>query len=136
VVAASAAAVSAVYGIGYAVVRAATPPEQAKTALSRDALALPLAPPRGARFADGVWPGHAVNEFGRLDVAVTVRSGRITAVAITACTTYYPVSYVAGLPSEVVRTQSTDLAVVSGATGSWQDFTAAVRLALEPAVRR
>jgi uncharacterized protein with FMN-binding domain len=134
-VTASAAAISAVYGIGYAVTRTGEPaPQQAETPMSRDLHVLPVAPPRGATFTDGEWPGHAVNEFGQLDVSVTVAGGRISAVRITRSTLYYPLSEIAGLPGTVVRTQATDLPVVSGATGSWQDFVAAVRLALQPAV--
>lgn len=57
----------------------------------------------------------------------------VTESGITRCTTFFPQSHVAGLPDEVISTQATSLAVVSGATGSWQDFVAATRFALTAA---
>ena len=131
----SAAAISAVYGIGYAVTQ---PVASATRAIPRSgdvrvSLNLPDAPPPGARFVDGVYPGTASNEFGTIEVEVTIAGGRIDMVRIGRCTTFFPQSYVDGLPDAVVRTQSTNLAVVSGATGSWQDFVAATRFALSAA---
>jgi uncharacterized protein with FMN-binding domain len=88
--------------------------------------------PESTHFAT-VYPGTATNEFGTIAVEVTVARGRISAVRITRCTTFFPQSYVAGLPDKVISTQATNLAVVSGATGSWQDFVAATRFALTAA---
>jgi uncharacterized protein with FMN-binding domain len=135
IVAVSAAAISAVYGIGYAVtqpVTAATRPVP-RSGDVRVSLNLPDAPPSGAKFVDGVYPGTASNEFGTIEVEVAIAGGRIDTVRISRCTTFFPQSYVAGLPDKVVATQSTSLAVVSGATGSWQDFVAATRFALTAA---
>lgn len=131
----SAAAISAVYGIGYAVTQ---PGPDATASIPRSgdvrlSLNLPDAPPPGATFVDGVYPGTASNEFGTIAVEVTIAGGRIDTVRISRCTTFFPQSYVDGLPDKVVSTQSTHLAVVSGATGSWQDFVAATRFALNAA---
>lgn len=132
----STAAISAVWGIGYAVTR--TEPDAAasipRSGDVRVSMNLPDAPPPGSVFVDGVYPGTARNEFGTIAVAVTVAGGKIAKVRITRCTTFFPQSYVDGLPDEVVSTQSTNLAVVSGATGSWQDFVAATRFALSAAI--
>lgn len=126
---------AAVYGIGYAL---SQPPASATRAIPRSgdvrvSLNLPDAPPPGARFVDGVHPGTASDEFGTIEVEVAIARGRIGTVRISRCTTLFPQSYVAGLPDEVVRTQPTNLAVVSGATGGWQDFVAATRFALTAA---
>lgn len=135
IVALSAAAIGAVYGIGYAVTQ---PGADATPAIPRSgdvrlSLNLPDAPPPGSTFADGVYPGTASNEFGTIAVELTIAGGRIAQVRISRCTTFFPQSYVDGLPDKVVSTQSTNLAVVSGATGSWQDFVAATRFALSAA---
>jgi uncharacterized protein with FMN-binding domain len=131
----SAAAISAVYGIGYAVTQpdAAGSPTIPRSGDVRLSLNLPDAPPPGAKFLDGVYPGTASNEFGTIAVEVTIAGGRVDTVRISSCTTFFPQSYVDGLPDKVVSTQSTNLAVVSGATGSWQDFVAATRFALTAA---
>lgn len=129
------AAISAVYGLGYAVTESAPGSSTAipRSGAMRVSLNLPDAPPAGTRFVDGAYPGTATNEFGTIAVEVTVARGRISAVRITRCTTFFPQSYVAGLPDKVISTQATNLAVVSGATGSWQDFVAATRFALTAA---
>ncbi|HJP76905.1 MAG TPA: hypothetical protein VJ914_21735 [Pseudonocardiaceae bacterium] len=135
IVAVSAAAISAVYGIGYAVTQPGSEPAPGipRSGDVRLSLNLPDGPPAGATFVDGVYHGSASNEFGTIEVAVTIASGRVSAVRISRCTTFFPQSYVDGLPDKVVSTQSTHLAVVSGATGSWQDFVAATRFALTAA---
>jgi uncharacterized protein with FMN-binding domain len=135
IVAMSTAAISVVYGIGYAVTQteqdvASVIPRSGDVRVSMN---LPDAPPPGSVFMDGVYPGTATNEFGTIAVAVTITGGRIAHVRITKCSTFFPQSYVDGLPDRVVSTQSTNLAVVSGATGSWQDFVAATRFALSAA---
>jgi uncharacterized protein with FMN-binding domain len=137
IVAISAAAISAVYGIGYAVTDSptGTGANVARSGAVRLSLSLPDAPRAGARLFDGVYPGTATNEFGTIAVEVTIARGRISTVRITRCSTFFPESYVAGLPGKVISTQATNLAVVSGATGSWQDFVAATRFALTAATR-
>ena len=135
IVAVSAAAISAAYGLGYAVTEPATDANASipRSGSVRLSLNLPDAPPAGAQFVDGVYPGTATNEFGTIAVEVSIARGRIGAVRITRCTTFFPQSYVDGLPDKVISTQATNLAVVSGATGSWQDFVAATRFALTAA---
>jgi uncharacterized protein with FMN-binding domain len=129
----SAVAISAAYGIGYAVTDEPATRAVPRSGDVRVSLNLPDAPPPGATFVDGVYPGSASNEFGTIEVEVTIVGGRIDTVRISRCTTFFPQSYVDGLPDKVVSTQSTNLAVVSGATGSWQDFVAATRFALTAA---
>jgi uncharacterized protein with FMN-binding domain len=66
-------------------------------------------------------------------VTVTVQGGRITNVQITAVNTEYPVSRIASLPSMVVKGQTANVNVVSGATYSSQAFKQAVQQALAQA---
>jgi uncharacterized protein with FMN-binding domain len=126
----SAAAITMTYGAGYLLVTGPAGPEQAQ--LARQRLLTPPAQP--GQYRDGTYRGAASNVFGSVEVAVTIGDGRIRQVQITRCTTFYPQSYVDGLPAKVLTAQSADVAVVSGATGSWQDFTAAVQQALAQAV--
>ena len=125
----SAAAITMTYGAGYLLVTGPAGPEQAQ--LVRQRLLTPPAKP--GQYRDGTFTGAASNVFGGVEVAVTITGGRIQRVQITRCTTFYPQSYLDGLPAKVLAAQSAEVAVVSGATGSWQDFTAAVQQALTQA---
>jgi uncharacterized protein with FMN-binding domain len=67
-------------------------------------------------------------------VAVSVKSGKIANVQITACYTHYPESYIDPvLPDYVVTHQTTQIPVVSGATLSTEDFYYALVQALSQA---
>jgi uncharacterized protein with FMN-binding domain len=123
-VALSAAAIAMTYEAGYLM---ATGP--ANTALTVAPASL-LPPAQPGQYRDGTYTGRARNVYGAVEVEVEVVGGRIGAVRILNCTTFYPPSYLDGLPDKVIAAQSADLPVVSGATGSWQDFTSAVQQAL------
>ncbi|HEY0803812.1 MAG TPA: FMN-binding protein [Pseudonocardiaceae bacterium] len=95
-----------------------------------------MTPPGPAgRLRDGVYPGHASNAYGGVDVQVTITHGRISGVRIVAGSTFYPLSYLDDLPTKVITAQSARVPVVTGATASWQDFTRAVQQALTTASR-
>jgi uncharacterized protein with FMN-binding domain len=123
-VALSAVAIAMAYEAGHLLV---TGPDDPTRAVAPASL---LPPAQAGQYRDGTYTGRARNVYGAVEVAVTVAGGRISAVRIVSCTTYYPPSYLDGLPDKVIAAQSADLPVVSGATGSWQDFTAAVQQAL------
>lgn len=86
------------------------------------------------QYLDGTYNGSASNQIGTVAVAVTVKSGKITDVQITACDTHYPQAYIDPvLPDYVVSNQTTQIPVVSGATLSTEDFYYAVVQALSQA---
>jgi uncharacterized protein with FMN-binding domain len=120
----SAAAIGMTYEAGYLLV---TGPVGAAQATAAVALVPPAQP---GQYRDGTYTGAAGNVYGAVQVEVTITSGRVGQVRITNATTFYPTTYLDGLPDQVVVAQSADVPVVSGATGSWQDFTAAVQDAL------
>ena len=59
-----------------------------------------------------------------------MQGGSITNVQITSVSTQYPVSRIASLPSAVIKQQSANVNVISGATYSSQAFNQAVQQAL------
>jgi uncharacterized protein with FMN-binding domain len=128
VVALSAAAITAVYAAGYLLVTSDLVVAFPSTMIEQ------LSPSgQAGEYRDGTYTGTASNQFGSVTVAVTIAAGRISQVEITRSDTFYPQSYIDGLPDQVVRTQSADVPVVSGATASWQDFVRAVLQALRQA---
>jgi uncharacterized protein with FMN-binding domain len=88
---------------------------------------------QGATFKDGTYTGMGQNRIGAVEVAVTIKSNKITNVEITDCSTKYPQSRIDHLPAQVVERQSTAVDAVSGATKSVQDFVTAVSQALAQA---
>lgn len=128
-VAISAATVGALYGAGHLLVDS---PMVADAPSSTSGQGL-IPPARPGNYRDGTYTGTAQNEFGGVSVAVTIASGRISTVRITGCNTFFPQTYIDGLPTKVITAQSADVAAVSGATGSWQDFVQAVQQALRQA---
>ncbi len=129
-VALSSLAVLTVYGAGYgltqpaadAVIRLQTPTTGTTT--------------RGhvTRYRDGAYSATGTSPFGDITVAVTIRHGRIVAVAITECTTFFSEEWIAGLPGQVLARQSANVDLVSGATGSTAAFHDAVLQALQQAL--
>lgn len=91
---------------------------------------MPPAPTGTATYKDGVYNGSGTNRFGTVEVAVTVKSGKIAAVNITSSRTRYPQKYIDPLPAQVVAKQTYQVDVVSGATYSSEDFMNAVYQAL------
>jgi uncharacterized protein with FMN-binding domain len=85
------------------------------------------------KYKDGKYTGSGSNRIGSVDVAITIKSGKISDVQITRSTTSYPEEYIKDLPSEVIQRQSANVDVVSGATKSTQDFETAINQALAQA---
>jgi len=137
VVALSSAAIATVYAVGWAATRPGAPSDDQLVRLlpgQQRPLRVGLRPPvPPGRYSDGTWTGAASNAYGKVEVAVRIQGGRITAARITRTNTFYPASSIAGLPVQVVARQSADVDVVSGATASWQDFVNAVQQALTTA---
>jgi uncharacterized protein with FMN-binding domain len=84
-------------------------------------------------YKDGTYTGQGTSRRGGVSVSVTVQSGAITNVQITSVSTQYPVSRIASLPGVVVKQQTANVNVISGATYSSQAFTQAVQQALKVA---
>jgi uncharacterized protein with FMN-binding domain len=82
------------------------------------------------KYKDGTYEGSGTNRFGTVQVAVTIKEGKIAAVEITDCHTRYSQNYIDPLPQEIVDTQSSDIQAISGATRSSEDFIQAVIEAL------
>lgn len=84
-------------------------------------------------YKDGTFTGSGSNRIGTVEVAVTIKSGKITAVEITNCDTHYSQSRIDNLPQQALQRQSNQVDNVSGATRSTEDFREAVRQALAQA---
>lgn len=84
-------------------------------------------------LADGTYQGQGTSNFGNVGVSLLVRGGKVSTVDISACSTYYPCSWISHLPAQVVSRPSADVDLVSGATGSAAAFQQAVSRALEAA---
>lgn len=141
------AAIGAVYATGYV---ATLPTEAQSTATQshRERIqiqqpsstineeATPSAPQQttSSTYKDGTYYGEGMNRIGSVQVAVTIKGDKITAVDITNCDTHYSQSYIDDLPNQVVASQSSDVDVVSGATLSTEDFQTAVDNALQQAM--
>jgi uncharacterized protein with FMN-binding domain len=151
-VAMSASAIAAIYAAGFALTRSAdtalgiadtvsnapTPSAPQAQALPTPTVVVGASAPSTASTAtsgykDGTYSGSGTSRRGGLSVTVTVQGGRITNVQITAVNTEYPVSRIASLPSMVVKGQTANVNVVSGATYSSQAFKQAVQQALAQA---
>lgn len=137
---------SAALGILYAAGYLVTEPLAANTGLppsviSSSAAASPkanaapsLQQPNGKqalpKYQDGTYHGQGSNRFGTVEVAVSIKSGKISSVDITRSTTHYPQSRINGLPQQVIARQSAQIDAVTGATRSSEDFQMAIRDAL------
>lgn len=84
-------------------------------------------------YADGTYSATGTSALGNVTVSVTVTGGTISNVQITKVTTKYPVSRIASLPAQVVKSQTANVSVMSGATYSSQAFKQAVQAALAQA---
>lgn len=86
-------------------------------------------------YKDGTYYGEGYNRIGGIQVAVTIKQGKIASAEITQCTTHYRQSAIdPALPNQVVARQSDNIDFVSGATKSSQDFQNAVEQALQQAM--
>lgn len=84
-------------------------------------------------YKDGTFTGTGTNQYGTVSVQVTIQSHKITSVKITNVQTHYPEQAITSLPNEVIAQQSSNVDIVSGATGSSEDFINAVSQALQNA---
>jgi uncharacterized protein with FMN-binding domain len=84
-------------------------------------------------YKDGTYSGSGSNRRGSIQVAVTIKSDKITDVTISRFAMHYTIDDVVGLPQEVVQKQSAQVKNVSGATYSTQAFQDAVQVALSQA---
>jgi len=94
-----------------------------------------LGSPNGQQqYKDGIYYGEGSNRIGSVQVAVTIKQGKITACDIVRSTTHYRQSYIDPvLPQQVLDRQSSQVDLVSGATRSSEDFIATVQQALAQA---
>ncbi len=111
-----------------------------RTAPSPSQPVAPLAPPTSggaaataATYKDGTYSGTGQSRRGGVEVSVTVQGGRVASVKITRSSLQYPLSYISGLPGQVVARQGAQVDVVSGATYSTMAFRTAVQQALAQA---
>lgn len=86
-------------------------------------------------YRNGTFTGTGWSRHGSVQVAVSIKSGRIVAAVITGCGMRYPCSWIAQLPGEVIARQSAQVDFVSGATDSSLSFQRAVTQALQQAVQ-
>lgn len=86
-----------------------------------------------SKYKDGTYHGTAENRRGFIEVAVTIKSDKITGVEISNWGMHYDESDVDGLPQEVIQHQSAQVRNVSGATYSTEAFQGAVQDALTKA---
>jgi uncharacterized protein with FMN-binding domain len=82
---------------------------------------------------DGVYSGWGTSRHGDIQASVEVKDGRIVSATITQCLTRYSCSWIADLPGQVVKRQSPEVDIVSGATQSTDAFYSAVVEALSKA---
>ena len=87
-------------------------------------------PATGVTYKDDTYKGTGSNRIGSVEVAVTIKSGKIANVEITDCTTHYSQSRIDHLPQQVLERQSAEVDYVTGATKSVDDFKTAVQQAL------
>lgn len=84
-------------------------------------------------YKEGTYTGTGSNRRGSIQVAVSIKSDKITDVEISHFAMHYTIDDVVGLPQEVVQKQSAQVRNVSGATYSTQAFKDAVQDALSQA---
>ena len=125
------AAAAAAGATAPAVESSASPPASSPTAVTP---VISAGSAGTAAYQDGTYTGQGTSRRGGVSVSVTIQSGRIQNVTITASNTEYPVSRIASLPAQVVSRQSAQINAITGATYSSQAFQQAVQQALAKAV--
>jgi uncharacterized protein with FMN-binding domain len=108
-------------------------PAQTTPAASTPSTSTVTPPSTTTTYKDGAYSGTGSSRFGTVSVSVNIAGGQIANVQISRVTTSYPVSRIASLPSAVVKAQSANVNVISGATYSSQAFKQAVQQALSQA---
>jgi len=86
-----------------------------------------------AELKDGIYAGKAKGYKGPVSVAVTVKEGMISQVEIIESLENRPRSALKDIPRRIVKENSTDVDVVSGATITSAAIKSAVCQALEDA---
>ena len=82
---------------------------------------------------DGVYTGWGFSRHGNIESRVEIRNGRIISASVAQCLTMYSVYWIAALPPQVVKRQSPEVDVISGATESSNAFYDGVVEALKKA---
>ncbi|AHV99649.1 FMN-binding protein [Paenibacillus sabinae] len=90
----------------------------------------PSSTPARSIYKDGTYTGMGSNRRGSIQVTLTIANDKITDVEISRFGMHYSESDVAGLPSEVLHNQNSQVTNVSGATYSTKAFQSAVQDAL------
>ena len=82
---------------------------------------------------DGVYTGWGTSRHGDIESRVEIKNGRIVSATIAQCLTMYSVYWIAALPPRVVKRQTYDIDVISGATESSFAFFDGIAEALKKA---
>ncbi|MEO5818816.1 MAG: FMN-binding protein [Gemmatimonadaceae bacterium] len=82
---------------------------------------------------DGVYTGWGTSRHGDIESRVEIKNGRIISASIAQCLTMYSVYWIAALPPRVVKRQSPEVDVISGATESSYAFSDGIIEALKKA---
>ena len=129
--------ICAVYLLGYEVTQQATVQAQAQKALTQAlcgssgaSVQSTVGAQKQGEYRDGTFCGIGNSPYGDVQVAIKIQRNRIQHVIITQVTTYFPESWIDGLPAQVSARQSADIDIVTGATGSSDAFQQAVENAL------
>ena len=85
------------------------------------------------KYKDGTYTGVATGYEPNLNVTVTIQNSKITSIIIGANNETRPLSAFTVIPNEIINSQSTSVAVVSGATYSSNGIKNAVADALSKA---
>ena len=97
----------------------------------------PKAPVDSAMVArdlkDGIYTGWGTSRHGDIESRVEIKNGRIISASIAQCLTMYSVYWIAALPPQVVKRQSPNVDVISGATESSNAFYDGIVEALKKA---
>jgi uncharacterized protein with FMN-binding domain len=145
-VALSAAAILAVYAVGYSNTQSAAAQIAAQSSLVGSATPGALAPAdattipsatttlTASQYKDGAYVGSGSSRHGGVQAQVIIQSGKIVSAAITSTSTRYPASAIASLPGAVVSQQSTNVDTISRATDSSDAYLQAVDNALQQAL--
>ncbi len=90
-----------------------------------------------SKWQDGAWQGSAPGVHGAVTLTVTVEKGRISKITIDKQEEAAGVTDVAftRIPEAIIKSQSSKVDAVSGATGSSKAIMAAVEDALTKAAR-
>jgi uncharacterized protein with FMN-binding domain len=142
----SAAAILAVYSVGYFNTQSAAAQIAAQSSLVVPATPSALAPANAtttpaatatstaSQYKDGTYVGSGTSRHGGVQAQVVIQSGQIVSATIGRTSTRYPASAIASLPAAVVSQQSTSVDTVSGATDSSDAYLQAVDNALQQAL--